>query len=112
MRAGDCPKLQKTSGISCEYSEEQKPRRTVDLFMSICIAVNDAGRAIGEDHVNAKYTDQDVERVRLFRAEGFTLREISQMMDMPVRTIRGYLDGSRRNQSVAGWKVVNRRRKS
>lgn len=72
------------------------------------VAVNDNGRAIGEDHACAKYLDTDVEHALELRAEGYTLREISRMLDMPIRTIRGYLDGSRRSQSVAGWKMVKR----
>lgn len=74
--------------------------------MRICVAVNDQGRRIGEDHPNAKYLNDDVERARVFRSEGYTLREISRMLDMPIRTIRGYLDGSRRSQSVAGFRWV------
>ena len=74
--------------------------------MRICVAVNDQGRRIGEDHPNAKYLDDDVERARAFRSEGYTWARISEMMDMPIRTIRGYLDGSRRSQSVAGFRWV------
>lgn len=76
------------------------------------VAVNDGGRAIGQDHVNARYLDSDVERAIELRAEGFTLRQISEMMEMPIRTLRGYLDGTRRCQSVAGFKVVKRWKKS
>lgn len=76
--------------------------------MKTRVAVNDNGRAIGEDHARAKYLDTDVEHALELRAEGYTLREISRMLDMPIRTIRGYLDGSRRSQSVAGWKMVKR----
>lgn len=76
------------------------------------VQVNDAGRAIGEDHAWAKYLDSDVEHARQLRAEGYTWYEISRMLDMPVRTVRSYVDGNRRAQSVAGWKVVKRWRKS
>lgn len=72
------------------------------------IAVNDSGRAIGEDHASAKYLDADVQHARQLRAEGYTWRKISEMMDMPVRTVRSYVDGSRRSQSVADFKVVVR----
>lgn len=76
------------------------------------VQVNDLGRAIGEDHAWAKYLDSDVEHARQLRAEGYTWYEISRMLDMPVRTVRSYVDGSRRAQSVAGWKVVKRWRKA
>lgn len=76
------------------------------------VTVNDGGRAIGEDHVNAKYLDEDVERARELVASGqYKLREISQMLDMPIRTIRDYAKGTRRNQSVAGWKKIRRYKK-
>lgn len=74
----------------------------------IMVTVADNGATIGEDHWNAKYLDSDVEHVIELRRDGFTLREIGQMMDMPIRTVRGYLDGSRRCQSVAGWKKIRR----
>lgn len=70
--------------------------------------VNDAGRAIGEDHVRAKYLDKDVETARRLRQEGYTWTEIARMMDMPIRTVRSYVNGERRSQSVADFKVVNR----
>lgn len=76
------------------------------------VTVNDEGRTIGEDHVNAKYLDEDVEHARELVASGhYTLREISQMLDMPIRTIRDYAKGTRRNQSVAGWKKIRRYKK-
>lgn len=76
------------------------------------VTVNDEGRAIGEDHINAKYLDEDVEHARELVASGqYTLREISQMLDMPIRTIRDYAKGTRRNQSVAGWKKIKRFKK-
>ena len=75
----------------------------------ITVAVNDAGRAIGEDHINARYTDSDVENVRLLRRQGYTYRQISQMMDMPIRTLRDYISGRSRCQSVAGWKTFVRK---
>lgn len=74
--------------------------------MRICVAVNDQGRRIGEDHPNAKYLDADIERARVFRSEGYTWARIAEMLDMPVRTVRSYVDGSRRAQSVAGFRWV------
>lgn len=72
------------------------------------VAVNDLGRAVGEDHANAKYLEQDVEAAKSLRAEGYTWARIAEMLDMPVRTVRSYVDGSRRSQSIADFKVVKR----
>lgn len=72
------------------------------------VTVNDNGRPIGEDHRNARYLDDDVERARELRAQGYSFLDVSRMMDMPIRTIRDYVTGRRRNQSVAGWKKIRR----
>ncbi|MBM6928171.1 hypothetical protein [Parasutterella secunda] len=45
------------------------------------------------------------------RNQGYFYREISEMMDMPIRTIRTVLDGSRRNKHVVGWKKLKRKAK-
>ena len=72
------------------------------------VTVNDNGRPIGEDHRNARYLDDDVERARELRAQGYSFLDVSRMMDMPIRTIRDYVSGRRRAQSVAGWKKIRR----
>ena len=82
--------------------------RTTSVHRQI-VTVNDSGRAIGEDHVNARYLNADVEHARQLRAQGYTYRQISLMLDMPIRTLRDYLSGRRRCQSVAGWKTFVRR---
>lgn len=91
---------------------KKRKQNTQNSFVMTTVTVNDEGRAIGEDHVNAKYLDEDVEHARELVASGqYTLREISQMLDMPIRTIRDYAKGTRRNQSVAGWKKIKRFKK-
>ena len=72
------------------------------------VTVNDNGRPIGEDHRNARYLDDDVERARELRAQGYSFLKVSKMMDMPIRTIRDYVSGRRRAQSIAGWKKIRR----
>lgn len=101
--------------LALKSSAMRKKRRKLNAqtpSVMTMVTVNDGGRAIGEDHVNAKYLDEDVEHARELVASGqYTLREISQMLDMPIRTIRDYAKGTRRNQSVAGWKKVRRYKK-
>lgn len=72
------------------------------------VRVDDRGYTIGEDHHGARYTDRDVEMVKELRDEGWSLKDISLKMDMPMRTIRSYIDGTRRGESVAGFKEVVR----
>lgn len=68
------------------------------------IAVNDYNRAIGEDHVLAKYTNAEVDAVIELREEGYSLAKIARMTEIPIRTIRGYLDGTRRCQQPTTWR--------
>lgn len=72
------------------------------------ICVNEIGRAIGEDSCRAKYTNEEVEAVIRLHEEGYTLRGIASLMDMPVRTIRGYIDGSRRGQQPYAWRTIRK----
>ena len=92
---------------SNERSSRSKAN-TQGFSCKVVTEVNDLGRAIGEHHQNARYSDREVEMARNLRDEGYKLKEIAEMMDMPIRTVRGYLDGSRRSQSVAGWKKQKR----
>lgn len=90
-------------------SEKSKGNIRVTSEHKMTVTVNDAGRAIGEDHVNARYLNSDVEHARQLREQGYTYRQISLMLDMPIRTLRDYISGRRRCQSVAGWKTFVRR---
>ena len=108
---GTCPSAPSPARRSSQKLSA-KSRRLMGL--TLCketITCNDNGRAIGESHWHARYLDEDVARAQELRAQGYSYAEISRMLDMPIRTIRGYIDGSRRCQSVAGWKVVKRWKK-
>lgn len=106
--ASPCPKDPCEEPCSSTTQSKRSRVSTQPTFVRIKTDVNDEGHAIGEGHQNAKYTDQEVETARSLYAEGYTLREVSEMMDMPIRTLRGFLDGSRRSQSVAGWRTQKR----
>nr|DAJ79852.1 MAG TPA: Transcriptional regulatory protein RcsB factor, DNA BINDING PROTEIN.6A [Bacteriophage sp.] len=41
----------------------------------------------------------------MLREAGFSLRAIAAKMDMPVRTVRGYISQRTRNCSVADFRV-------
>jgi len=76
--------------------------------MNQMIAINDLGYRIGQDHHKAKYTNHEVEQVFILKQKGHGYKNISKIMDMPVRTVRSILNGSRRNQIVFNFKrIVN-----
>lgn len=98
------------SVIPLAGAEPRKRKKTKQTgpVTEVIANVNDGGVPIGESHPNCRYLDKEVEQVRQFRAEGYTLAQLSRMMDMPIRTIRDYIAGTRRQQSVAGWKKIKR----
>ncbi len=59
---------------------------------------NAKGRLIGEDHANAKHTDALVKEARKMHAAGQTAIQISKVLSIPRRTVRGWLEGRRRTQ--------------
>lgn len=91
-------------------SEHQKRAAGLVPYFEV-VNVNDKGRTIGEDHVNARYLDSDVRRVIDLREAGLTYKAISKKMGIPIRTVRDYVSGRRRCQSVAGWNRVVRWRR-
>lgn len=70
------------------------------------VAVNESGLRIGEDHPNARYTDSEVEMVFALRECGWGYKRIAKAVEMPVRTVRDFINGARRCQCPAKWKKV------
>jgi hypothetical protein len=70
------------------------------------VALNEAGRRIGEAHPQARYTDGEIEMVLKLRDEGMGYKRIARAVEMPIRTVRGICNGSRRGQWAARWKSV------
>ena len=81
------------------------------MTREVLVSLGESGRPVGESAPNAKYTDSEIDLVFLLREQGYFYREISEMLDMPVRTIRTVLDGTRRNKAVVGWKKLQRKAK-
>lgn len=98
------------SNVSSKKSELNTQNTSVTMH-EVLVSIGDSGRPVGESAPNAKYTDAEIDMVFELRNQGYFYREISEMMDMPVRTIRTVLDGSRRNKHVVGWKKLKRKAK-
>lgn len=71
-----------------------------------CVAFNERGLRIGEDHHNSRYTNGEVERVLALRDEGFGYKRIAKAMEMPRSTVASICKGLRRCQTPAMWKVI------
>lgn len=70
------------------------------------VSYNESGRRIGEHHPKARYTNRDVELVLSLRAQGLSIRQISEKMEIPYSTVARYLRGELRSQTVAHWEKM------
>ncbi len=68
----------------CCYRRSKRGRR--DKLMR-----NAKGYRIGQDHHNAKLTDEDVEMIRLLYDEGVKAPEIARKFETSVNTIYGII---------------------
>jgi len=72
------------------------------------VAVNDRGQRIGEGHLRAKCTDEEVAMVLKLRDEGLTYGQIAKMVEMPRSTVASFCRGVRRCQTPDRYKQVER----
>lgn len=73
---------------------------------TIQLAINEAGRRIGDSHHRAKLTDHEVEQILQLHVEGYGYRRLAQMFDVSRSTIRDIIKGRCRSQFPASWKVI------
>lgn len=74
--------------------------------VQVAVAVNERGIRIGEDHQFAKYSNSEVEMVFILRDYGWGYKRIAAAVEMPLRTVRDFINGKRRCQCPAKWKKV------
>lgn len=71
------------------------------------IAVNDKGYAIGEDHRNAKLTNEQIDRIRdLHEDHGLKYSQLAEMYGVSKSMIAGICQYRRRAQTPFGWKTL------
>lgn len=66
--------------------------------MSRMIAVNEKGRRIGQDHHQAKSTDNDIELIFQLRELGLSLRQIGDKLNLSHTQVHNILSGKHRAQ--------------
>lgn len=60
------------------------------------LGMSDASVPVGESSPNAKYSNHDIILCIDLRLGGMTLKDISQKMEIPIRTLRDIFEGRRR----------------
>ena len=69
------------------------------------VAVNDAGRRIGEDHPRAVLSDHEVDLVFSLHEDGMSISELARKMEVSKGCIWKILRGHRRGQVASDWRV-------
>lgn len=75
--------------------------------MSKLIAMNDAGRRVGQDHHNARLTDGEVELIRELAEGGMRYIDIAEKFEINRSTVGKICRFERRGQSVDHFKRVH-----
>lgn len=78
--------------------------------MARVVAINERGLRLGEDHQNAKLTDQEVNRIRELFDEGMTYRTLAEKFDVSKSTIAMICRYERRATTPAAWKTIDGRK--
>lgn len=86
----------------CAYRERlTELRANIQSFSELgldpsTVLLSDASVRVGVSSPKAKYSDHDLIHCFDLRLAGLSLREISQKMDIPIRTLRDIFSGHRR----------------
>jgi hypothetical protein len=71
------------------------------------VAVNERGFRVGEDHQNAKLTNEEVETVRKLHGEGLSYNTLAQKYEVSKTLIAKICRYERRAETASAWKVVH-----
>lgn len=75
--------------------------------MAKMIALNERGKRIGEDHQNARLTNEQVDRIRdLHEDHGLSYGQLAAMYEVSKSMIAGICQYRRRAQTPFGWKKL------
>lgn len=101
-------KLTEQERLKVDYNVNQLYRqRLIELKKNIqafseltlnenTLGMSDASVPVGESSPNAKYSNHDILLCIDLRLGGMTLKDISQKMEIPIRTLRDIFEGRRR----------------
>lgn len=71
------------------------------------VPVNELGKRIGEQHHNARISDEMVDKIReLHEDEGLGYRRISKLLGIKRQTVQKICNYERRAQTPTSWKKV------
>jgi hypothetical protein len=68
------------------------------------IAVNAEGRRVGEDHPNARLTNDEVDLLLDMHAAGYSYGKLAVIFEVAKATVQGIVTGRYRSQTPARFK--------
>lgn len=70
------------------------------------VGVNDRGLRVGEDHQNARLTNDEVELIRQLNADGMGYGQIAKKFDVSKALVAKICRYERRAECAVAWKPV------
>lgn len=74
--------------------------------MARLVAINEKGVRLGEDHQNAKLTNEEVERIRKLHQEGLGYKVLATKFEVSKWTIGRICRYERRAETPHAWKTI------
>lgn len=74
--------------------------------MTRVVATNGKGIRLGEDHQNAKLTNDEVDMMMRLRDEGWGWAKLAEKFEISKRHVRDIAAGKKRCQTASKWRVV------
>lgn len=75
--------------------------------MKRTVGVNELGLRVGEDHVNAKLTNHEVDLLLELRGQGWSYQQLADKFDLSKSGARKICKGVNRCQQPSRFKVVH-----
>lgn len=76
--------------------------------MKRVVAINRRGLRVGEDHQNAKLTNDEVDLIRELHEGGMSYKALAQKFEVGKSTVADIVKHRRRAETPARWKTVTR----
>lgn len=74
--------------------------------ISLHIALNEAGRRVGDSHHRAKLSNGEVDLIHELYSQGFSYRDLALKFEVSKSTIRSIITGRCRAQFPSSWRVI------
>lgn len=74
--------------------------------MKKIVAINERGLRVGEDHQNAKLTNEEVEAIRDLHSEGLSYKTLAKKFEVSKSLIAAICRFERRAETPARWKEI------